>query len=375
MAKRNVEVFLNAYDNTAASTQSAADNVAGYADSIVASNQAVESSFQAVGQAADTGIVSAMASIASAALPAIVAVGAVAAGAYLVYQNWEPIAGFFRSVGESIAASMLALWENIGTAGYTALATIEYAFMNWRDVAELVLVGIQYRVVQTFNEMVYMLTEVIPGYLQWFWENWRDIFKTIYDYVSTVVMNMHENLVRFFTAIIEWMQGNGFNFEWVALTEGFESSIKKLPEIAERELGPLEQDLKERFEAIGSKVGDGLGSHIAKRLADIPGFKKDIADFFGGIGDRIKNFLSPNLNVQAQSSTPTLADGESSRFLSGVGAESRERMQIEQLSLTRQIAEDAKETRNINQGIKSFLGGDLFGSVKAVAEGVKGVDL
>jgi hypothetical protein len=215
-----------------------------------------------------------------------------------------------------------------------------------------------------------MLTEVIPGYLQWFWENWRDIFKTIYDYVSTVVKNMHENLVRFFTAVIEWFQGNGFNFEWKSLTEGFETSIKKLPEIAERELGPLEQDLKGRFEAIGNKVGDGLGAHIAKRLDDIPGFNKDIGNFFSGIGNKIKDFAGGAFGGgggQRGSGQIETPDGESSRFLSGASAASQEQLMLEQLELQRIQAEAAQGTRENSTIMRQLLAGDIAGALKTLA--------
>ena len=40
------------------------------------------------------------------------------------------------------------------------------------------------------------------------------------------------------------------------LTEGFESAIKELPQIAEREIGPLEQALKDRLNELNSELAD-----------------------------------------------------------------------------------------------------------------------
>ena len=368
MAKRNIDVFLNAYDNTGPGTAGASSAVASYADSVVASNQVVTASFQTVGNAAEDGILASLAGIAAAAVPAIAAVGAIAAGAYLIYQNWQSVTQFFGSIANYISESMTGMWETIRTTGYAALATIEFAFINWRDVVELVLVGVQYRVVQAFNSIAYFGTEVLPAVFKYIGENFNSIMTQLLENLRQVLLNALINIANFMLNIQNVIEGKDWAFVWKPLSDGLSISLQNLPQIAERQLGPLEQSLKERFEAIGDKAGEGLGAHIAKRLADIPGFKKDIADFFSGIFGAAKDFVFPSLGGGqrgiGQIETP---DGESSRFLSGSAAASQEQLMREQLELQRMQAEAAQATRENSTAMRALLSGDIAGALKILA--------
>jgi hypothetical protein len=368
---RSIDIVLNAFDNTGPGVDSATANLNAYTNAAASIDSSVTSSFS---------------SLALTAGVAVAAIGAVAAGAYLIYQNWANIGPLFDSVRNAIGGALASAYNTVAgfvggvigattswadvmqwasNVGYGALATIEFGFKNWRQVGELALVAIQFGVVQTFNQLVYTLTEVVPGYLVWFWENWRQIFQTVWDFTKTVVTNLHENLVRFFTALFEYLQGNGFNFEFKGLTDGFEASIKKLPEIAARELGPLEESLRERFDKLGAKVGGGLVEHVGKRLSNIPQFKRDIADFASGIGSSIAGFFAGGPRGGQQQVQQL--QGEQSRFLTGAAAAGEERDRAEQIKLAREQAEIAKQTKDTNNLIRAAITGDVTALLRVMA--------
>lgn len=132
--------------------------------------------------------------------------------------------------------------------------------------------------VRTGNQIGHIFTEVIPSLLSWFWNNWRDIFTTMMDFTASVFVNMYSNVKNFFSAVWSFLSGDGFSFEWTSLTSGFESSIKELPKIAEREIGGLEASLQ--------NTTDGLRNQFANGLAEyMDGQKKTTEGIIGGAKD------------------------------------------------------------------------------------------
>lgn len=138
------------------------------------------------------------------------------------------IEGFFDFMLQAFTGAQ-TLFTNWGSAGTIALDTIMLSFEIWK------------------NRTIHFFTEVLPGLFSWFTENWRDVFQSAFDWVATIFSNMWENVKSFFDALTSYLAGEGFDWEWRGLTEGFESSIKKLPEIAERELSDLEIELADRI--------------------------------------------------------------------------------------------------------------------------------
>jgi hypothetical protein len=162
----------------------------------------------------------------------------------------------FQSIGDWL------LWlENVVTVG---LVTIGFAFANWKSVVELAGVGVMLRIVTIGNQIQYVFTEVAPALLSWFADNWQSIFKTLFDFTAAVFTNMGANVWNFFKAVGSWLAGDGFSFEWTGLTEGFESSVKELPQIMERQTGPLEQALQDQQAGLEQQLGAGLADALAK---------------------------------------------------------------------------------------------------------------
>jgi len=69
--------------------------------------------------------------------------------------------------------------------------------------------------------------------IQWAMENWRDIGKTYVDLVLTYFTNLATNLRDLWTAVLDFMSGKGWSFDATSLLEGFESSIKEMPNLTE----------------------------------------------------------------------------------------------------------------------------------------------
>jgi len=167
-------------------------------------------------------------------------------------------------VGGETGNAMQFLQETVlGT-----LNTVSFAFRNWRRIAETAVAGAAYGLVRFGNQAAYIFGEVIPKWLRWFGDNWREIFTDVANITATVAVNIWENLKSLWDAIVGLFNGDGFQFTWTPLTEGFKSAIKELPQIAEREMGPVEQALKKRLDDLAQTLVDDYqasGAEFAQR--------------------------------------------------------------------------------------------------------------
>jgi len=131
------------------------------------------------------------------------------------------------------------------------------ALLNYGTVTEIVWTTAKLRIEQVGSYIEHF------GYsagmmLHWLGDNWKNIFQTIWNYTKTVTVNMHSNLMQFFQAVWSWLKGDGFDFTWTGLLEGFESTLTALPDIFERKIGPTELVLQKRLSELYEKLGQEM---------------------------------------------------------------------------------------------------------------------
>jgi tape measure domain-containing protein len=188
--------------------------------------------------------------------------------------NW----GTSIITGETMktGSSVTGIFQGIVKAGNwmkdtigLALTTIGFALENWRTVVDIVFSKALLGIVTFANQTVYFFTDVIPGVATWFANNWRDIFTTVANFTATVFSNIANNIVKVISNIPGLISGSvSFSDLWTPLTDGFESSIKEMPAIAEREVGAFEASLSQQVTDLENKFGDGLAAKIMGNAGD-----------------------------------------------------------------------------------------------------------
>jgi len=152
---------------------------------------------------------------------------------------WGTTMEWFRSLTTGVLSGVIFVWD------------------NWQNLLKMALVSGELAIVRFANQTIYFFSEALPGYLSWFADNWWDVFKDIGNITATVATNIWKNLKSLWDGIVGLFSGEGFSFEWTPLTQGFESAIKELPKIAEREMGPLETSLQQQLDQIAGQVNEG----------------------------------------------------------------------------------------------------------------------
>lgn len=376
MARKSIDVILNAWDNTGPATASASANLNAYVNEVASA-----------GDTAASSLASDFASVIAPIGAATLAVGALAAAGYLVYKNWETIGPFLANVGRGIADSFTSAGKWVidtlnkllgGTVSwgqatewakniiFGALATIEFAWKNLGLVVDFALTGASLAIVTFANRIHYEFTVRIPAWATWLANNIGDIMKQILENLRQVLLNATINVANAMLALRNIIEGKEWKFTWKPLTDGLSVSLKNLPQIAAREVGGLEQYLQEKFAALGLKVGLGLTTNITKRLNDLPQFKADIKNWFANLFSGASGILGGG-GIGRQTQATQLAEGESSRFLSGAAAASQEQLMREQLELQRLQAEAAIATRENSAAMRQIMSGDILGALRTLA--------
>lgn len=202
--------------------------------------------------------------------------------------------------------------ESLKNAFVTTFAAMTFAVTNWKLLLQIALQSAGVAIVTFTNQVIHFFTVAIPAYLTWFANNWRDIFTDIWNITKTVAGNIWENLKNLWNGIVGLFKGEGFSFEWTPLTEGFKSAIKELPNIAEREMGPLEKQMKARLDELGGELADAWQKEQAGKTAKTPEQRvKDAASTFNTLARAADDLTKAPVASKIDQAKNALADASS----------------------------------------------------------------
>ena len=140
---------------------------------------------------------------------------------------------------------------------------------EWETTWDMAVTSTALSLVSFGEDLKHIFTEVVPELLRWFADNWQEIFTDIGNYTNTVMENMGKNVIGFFKNIWDWMSGGEGEFEFVALTEGFEATLDELPKIAERKKSELELSLEKDLADQAMKMVGAFNDNMDKAKSGV----------------------------------------------------------------------------------------------------------
>ena len=211
------------------------------------------------------------------------------ASARPLFQMWaNGVKAAFGAVWEVVSVTFNAITSALGITGgnwmesfATWAAVASFAFKNWPGLAELAFTKVGLFLAQMGAEFVHYFTVRVPTVLRWFYDNFTDIFSTAASFVGNVFKNIGSNIANAMTAIWAFIKSGGtseLELAWTPLLDGFESTVKKLPDIPERAIGELERSLAAESERLGAALSSGLADEIAGNLQMLADFKTQQAN-------------------------------------------------------------------------------------------------
>jgi hypothetical protein len=118
--------------------------------------------------------------------------------------------------------------------------------------------------VQVLASAEHLFTAALPTYLTWFGDNWGKVLFTAVDYAATLFINLGMNIRNMWSAVVSFLSGNGFEFDWTPMTEGFKSAIDKLPDVPERVTSDFEKSLKDQIDGMSTDLGASMDTQRAE---------------------------------------------------------------------------------------------------------------
>lgn len=164
--------------------------------------------------------------------------------------------GGFAKVFEDIKKVASVVWSSIRDFIVGAVWRGQFAFQNFRLIMDAAWKSSLYSAVRLFNQIVYFFKDVIPAVLDWFKNNWKNVFIDIFNLTSTVLKNLFDMIAKSFKNFPELVAGRmrwAEIWNWSNLMEGFEARTQPLV-LPERVVGPLETQLRQEWEAVKDKL-------------------------------------------------------------------------------------------------------------------------
>lgn len=203
----------------------------------------------------------------------------------LIKDVWRAMGIDVAGIGDWIFEKLTTAWAAIGPyimpiviwmrdGIVTAFRYISFAIQNWKAVLNYVMLAGAYYVVKFAMDTKHFFTVVIPAYLSWFKDHWKEVFITIGRLAMTVFKNIAHNVGEVWKKIKSVFGGEDHEISWRGLTEGFESAIKELPVIAQRVAGPMEANLANALNAAGNELNAKFEEHKEKFNNDMKTIEK-----------------------------------------------------------------------------------------------------
>jgi tape measure domain-containing protein len=184
----------------------------------------------------------------------------------VIESSFQAITEIWNTAIEVAEGLMLAagmMWEELGGASASAsgdmVGKVIGSILDWfkeitdaigfiaRHFETFLQMGIEKGMIFAANivETFVWIAENTVASIQWLGDNWYEILTDMGSYTGTVLTNIGANLGRFYEAIKSWISGDGFNFDFKGLSEGFESSLKEMPKTVDLKLTDDSDKLKQ----------------------------------------------------------------------------------------------------------------------------------
>ncbi len=172
--------------------------------------------------------------------------------------------------------------------------TIEFILNRFRDIGELAFLGLRAGLETLKEDIRNVFTTVIPAYLNWLGDNWKNIFQDMANIAQLMMTTVMNNLGKFAKLLPGILIGNADAMTKASLLLAaplvleFEAKTKPLPEIAGRQITETEKKLHAEKDKLGRALLFDLGAFLEKRRKEIFGPKAGEEGNFWG--DLLKGF-------------------------------------------------------------------------------------
>ena len=169
--------------------------------------------------------------------------------------------------------SKVVRWSATGVI--KAVTFVEVCFTQFPNTLKIVFLSAGLAIIGFALDVKHFFTVKLPAWIGWFGNHWREVFTDLWNITKTIFSNLWTNVKGLWDAIWNYLKGDGWEFDWTPLTDGFKSAITELPEIAERELTDVEKKMGAALDKARGEWGAEYNKKVTDRLARLDAGKDE----------------------------------------------------------------------------------------------------
>ena len=174
--------------------------------------------------------------------------------------RWTAVNETITDVSMTIMDGLLPVFDWVVSAVeknlVPAMAALSTIWTNGWDVIQLAVISAELSCVKVFNNLKYYFTDYLPAAMQWFAENWKNIFSDLGYNLMQFCTNVGKNIKALWNAIKNYIKTGNWDFVGTALTEGMISTVKEF-KAPERKKTEQEDILEKLLNETSEKVAKG----------------------------------------------------------------------------------------------------------------------
>lgn len=162
-----------------------------------------------------------------------------------------------------------------------ASTAVAWFFGNLVNLGKFAFATFALMSVTTFNDFIYFFSDKLPAYLNWFSNNWRQVFTDAGNLIMTVFKNIGINIGSAMASIWDYIASGGtakLQFAFVPLLDGFKATVAELPNIPDRAMTDLEKSLSAQTEQLGGQLANDFDAMLADASAQVSEAVPEIKD-------------------------------------------------------------------------------------------------
>jgi len=168
--------------------------------------------------------------------------------------EWMPsIVAGFRWMSENIIQPVLVGVRYIGGLFMDFVSNLD---LIWQ-LGQLYAQNFAGNVMERIRVLSINMVEMVA----WAIGNWRDLLTDLANAHVTVFQNLCQNLMALWQGVLDFIAGRGFNVDFTPLLDGFESSIKKMPELTKGEFDKLKPQIDQVYSQLQKRREDAAAQN------------------------------------------------------------------------------------------------------------------
>ncbi len=200
---------------------------------------------------------------------------------------WDKVAGLTSSAASALASAFGGISINtqgLANAFTVATAVAGYSLSHLGEVAKLAAVTVAANLAELVGQVQWAFTTAAPAYITWFATNAIGVLASFYESAKDTFTGVVTAAASTLANLPDLIRGKvNLSDIWKDVGTSFAVSFSALPQIADRQMGAVEQALRGAQDDLTKNMAGGMADAVAKQQAEATAAAKRMTDAISGV--------------------------------------------------------------------------------------------